>query len=128
MYSRLVRPAGALVTICGVASCAIVLFDGEQQTTTFDPDALRYTMAGVLGVFGVLAPGLAVLWGAALWRSVTGMFLALTGNAVALGGKVAAFPQTAPMMLAIAVSLLSCTAGLLAVADAQARKPPRSRF
>lgn len=128
MYARLIRPAAALVAACGAVSGVLLLLDGEPRTTELDPEVLRYTMVAVLGVFGVVPPALVAVRGSRGWPGVAGMFLALVGNAVALGGKVAAFPQTAFMIVAVAVSLLGCTAGLMAIADVQASKPPQSRF
>lgn len=130
IYRSAVRPAATTVAAAGVLSCVVLLGWGKAGGRPgVDPDVLRYSLAGALVAFGVLVPGILALrrMPAPLWGAV-GFFLALTANAVVLGGEVVPAPGTGLLLLSIVVCLGMSTLGLVAVGEAQRDKPSRSRF
>jgi hypothetical protein len=128
IYARVARPAAAVVVASGILSTVLVL-TSEPRVSTIDPETLRYTLAGGLAVFGVVLPAVLLLRpprptpAAALVS-----FLALTANAVVLGGRVAGPPATVALVVAIVVSLLLTTVALVSLAERQASKPPQSKL
>nr|WP_223874109.1 hypothetical protein [Salinispora vitiensis] len=131
LHTRIFRSAACLVALLGIGSCAALLSGAEPRSEGLDPDTLRTSLIGALAVFGVLIPGaLALLrtsarptrWGPAV------LFLAGATNAAVLGAIDAELPPSLTLGLAIAVSLLASTIGLVGFGEHQADQPTRSRF
>jgi hypothetical protein len=130
IYSKIARPAVAAVVACGVLT-TVQLWYSEPVVSAGDPDVLRGWLVGVLAVFGVLVPGVLALlpqFTTATWWGVLTFFLALTANAVVFGARTVGFPATFPMLVALAVSLATCTIVLVTAAERQAAKPPQSKL
>jgi hypothetical protein len=131
LYGTVARPAAAVVAGCGAVAGAVLLGADEPRVAGLDPDTLRYTLLAVLAVFGVAIPGIMAIrraFAVPAWWGVLTFFIALTADAVVLGAGVVGFPGPVFLVLAVALSLLMCTAGLLCLAERQASRPPESRF
>lgn len=128
VYKRVARPAAAVVVVSGILSTILVLA-GEARVSAIDPETLRYTLVGVLAVFGVVLPAVLLLRPSrSTPAAVLISFLALTANAVVLGGRVGGPPARITVVVAIVVSLLLTTVALVSLAERQASKPPQSKL
>lgn len=132
LYARFFRPVAAVVALCGLVACVTLVVEDRPRVEGVDPDALRFTLAGVLAVLGVVAPAGAAAASRASagprWWGVVVLFVALSANAATLGAKVVAPPAKILLIASIMLTLVMCTVGVIAVAEGHASKPPRSRF
>ncbi|NYT94003.1 hypothetical protein [Salinispora sp. H7-4] len=131
LHTRIFRSAAGLVALLGIGSCTALLSGTEPRSGGLDPETLRSSLIGALAVFGVLVPGVLALLRSATRPTRWGpaaLFLAGATSAAVLGAIEAEPPLSLTLGLAIAVSLLVSTIGLVGFGEHPANQPARGRF